>query len=76
MEELLELAKENKVGLNETEAKTYFAQLGANGAVADDELESVSGGFNCGDANDSEADEIDSNLDMNIGNEKNNSKYV
>ena len=76
VEELLELAKENKVGLNETEAETYFAQLAANGAVADDELENVSGGFNCGDANDSEVDEIDSNLDMNIGNEKNNSKYV
>ena len=75
-EELLELAKANNVGLTETEAKTYFAQLGANGAVADDEIENVSGGFNCGDANDSEADEIDSNLDMNIGNEKNNSKYV
>ena len=75
-EELLALAKENGVELSEEEAKTYFAQLGANGAVADDELESVSGGFNCGDANDSEADEIDSNLDMNIGNKKNNSKYV
>ena len=76
VEEFLELAKANNVGLTETEAKTYFAQLGANGAVVDDELENVSGGFNCGDENDSEADSTDSNLDMNIGNEKNNSKYV
>ena len=75
-EELLELAKENKVELTETEANTYFAQLGANGAVTDNELESVSGGFNCGDENDSEADETDSNLDINISNEKNNSKFI
>ena len=75
-EELLDIAKANSVELTETEAKTYFAQLGANGAVADDELENVSGGFNCGDANDSEADVTDSKLNMNIGNEKNNSKYV
>ena len=75
-EELLELAKANKVELTEREAKTYFAQLSANGVVADDELEAVSGGFNCGDENDSEADATDSNLNMDIGNEKNNSKYV
>ena len=75
-EELLDLAKVNGVELTETEAKTCFAQLGVNGSVADDELEAVSGGFNCGNENDSEADETDSNLDMNIGNEKNNSKYV
>ena len=75
-EELLELAKANNVGLTETEAKTYFAQLGANGAVSDDELAAVSGGFNCGDEKDSETDTTDSNLDMNIDNEKNNSKYV
>ena len=75
-EELLALAKENNVELTKTEAKTYFAQLGANGAVADDELEAVSGGFNCGDEKDSEADKTDSKLDMNIGNEKTDSKYV
>ena len=75
-EELLELAKANNVGLTETEAKTYFAQLGANGAVTDDELEAVSGGANCGGENDSDADTTDSNLNMNIGNDKNNSKYV
>ena len=76
VEELLELSKANKIELTETEAKTYFAQLGANDAVADDELEAVSGGFNCGGENDSEADETDSNLNMNIGNEKNNSKFA
>ena len=75
-EELLELAKANNVELTETEAKTYFVQLGTNGAVADDELEAVSGGFNCGDENDSEADETDSNLDMNIGKGKNNSRFA
>ena len=75
-EELLELAKANNVELTETEAKTYFAQLGANGAVADDELSAVTGGFNCGSENDSESDETDSNLDINIGNEKNNSRFA
>ena len=75
-EELLVLSKANKIELTETEANTYFAQLGANGAVADDELEAVSGGFNCGDENDSESDETDSNLNTNIGNKKTNSKYV
>ena len=46
-EELLELAKANNVELAETEAKTYFAQLKANGAVSDDELDVVAGG--CGE---------------------------
>ena len=67
-EELLDIAKANSVELTETEAKTYFAQLGANGAVADDELGAVSGGFNCGDENDSESDATDLNLNINIGN--------
>ena len=74
--ELLELTKANGVELTAEEAKAYFAQLGTNGAVTDDELEAVSGGFNCGGENDSDADTTDSNLNMNIGNEKNNSKYV
>ena len=43
-EELLALAKENNVELTEEEAKTYFEQLNANGAVSDDELELVAGG--------------------------------
>ena len=47
-EELLELAKANNVELTETEAKTYFAQLNANGAVSDDELDAVAGG-GCGE---------------------------
>ena len=46
-QELLELAKANNVDLTETEAKTYFAQLNANGAVSDDELDAVAGG--CGE---------------------------
>ena len=44
-EELLALAKENNVELTEEAAKTYFEQLSANGAVSDDELGAVAGGF-------------------------------
>ena len=47
VEELLELAKANHVEMTEEEAKTYFAQLNANGAVSDDELDAVAGG--CGE---------------------------
>ena len=43
-EELLEIAKANSVELTEEEAKTYFEQLNANGAVSDDELDAVAGG--------------------------------
>ena len=46
-EELIELAKDNNVELTEEEAKTYFEQLNANGAVADDELDAVAGGGSC-----------------------------
>ena len=44
-EKLFEIAKENGVELTAEEAKTYFAQLNANGAVSDDELGAVAGGF-------------------------------
>ena len=43
-EELLALAKDNNVELTEEEAKIYFEQLNANGAVSDDELDGVAGG--------------------------------
>ena len=43
-EELLALAKDNNMELTEEEAKTYFEQLNANGAVSDDELDGVAGG--------------------------------
>ena len=46
-EELLALAKANNVELTEEEAKTYFEQLNATGAVSDDELDVVAGG--CGE---------------------------
>ena len=46
-EELLELAKANNVYLTETEAKTYWAQLGASGTVSDEELDAVVGGGSC-----------------------------
>ena len=46
-EELLALAKENNVEMTEEQAKTYFEQINANGAVSDDELDVVAGG--CGD---------------------------
>lgn len=43
-EELLELAGANGIELTEGEAETYFAQLNANGAVSDEELNLVAGG--------------------------------
>ena len=43
-EKLFEIAKANNVELTEEEAKTYFEQLNANGAVSDDELKDVAGG--------------------------------
>ena len=43
-EELLALAKANNVEITEEEAKTYFAQLNANRAVSDEELDAVAGG--------------------------------
>ena len=46
-EELLALAKANNVDITEEEAKTYFEQLNANGAVSDDELDAVAGGGSC-----------------------------
>ena len=46
-EELLVLAKENSVELTEEEAKIYFEQLNANVALSDDDLDAVSGGWDC-----------------------------
>ena len=44
-EELLALAKENKIEMTDEQAKAYFAQLHpASGEIADDELENVAGG--------------------------------
>ena len=57
-EELLKIAKANNVEMTEEEAKTYFAQLNANGAVSDDELDVVAGGLGCpddGEENDAKA---------------------
>ena len=57
-EKLFEIAKENGVELTAEEAKTYFAQLNANGAVSDDELDVVAGGLGCpddGEENDAKA---------------------
>ena len=58
-EELLALAKENNVELTEEEAKTYFEQLNANGAVSDDELALVAGGglFGISCSNDEDEDD-------------------
>ena len=45
VEELIALAKENGVELNEEDAKMYFEQLNAKkGELSDDELDVVSGG--------------------------------
>ena len=49
VDELISIAKENDVELTAEEAKTYFDQLNANGAVSDDELDLVSGGGGCPD---------------------------
>ena len=75
-DELFELAKANGVELSEEESKTYFAQLGASGAVGDDELEAVAGGIGCGGETDDDSDTTDVGLDLNISNGANNSKYV
>ena len=56
-EELLALAKANGVVLTEEEAKTYFEQLSAIGAVSDDELDIVAGGSDGGCGNDDEEKE-------------------
>ena len=55
-EELFELAKANEMKITEEDAKLYFAQLNANGAVADDELDAVAGGGSC-PGDDDEEDE-------------------
>ena len=73
-EELLALTKANGVEITEEEAETYFAQL--DGAVADDELGAVSGGFHCGNENDSGVDTNDATLNQDIGNKTDNSKYA
>jgi hypothetical protein len=53
-EELFELAKANEMEITEEDAKLYFAQLNANGAVADDELYAVAGGGSCSGGDDEE----------------------
>ena len=61
VDELLAIAKENDIELTEDEAKTYFEQLNANGAVSDDELELVAGGglfgISCSDDEDDDEDD-------------------
>ena len=44
VEELIALAKENGLELTEEEAKKFFAELNKEGALADEELDNVSGG--------------------------------
>ena len=46
-EELITLAKENKIELSAEEAKEYFERLNKSGELSDDELDNVSGG-GCG----------------------------
>ena len=47
VDELRAIAKANGIELTEEEAKTYFAQLNANDAISDDELDAVAGGGSC-----------------------------
>ena len=57
-EELFALAKANNVELTVEEAKIYFEQLSANGAVSDDDLNDVAGGGSCpGDEEEAEEEE-------------------
>ncbi len=44
-EELISLAKENGIELDEKHAEAYFARINANGSLSDDELDNVSGGM-------------------------------
>ena len=53
-EELFELVKANGGELTEEEAKTYFAQINASGAISDDELDTVAGGMGCSGSEDEE----------------------
>lgn len=49
-EELLALAKENKIEMTDEQAAAYYEQLHpTSGEIADDELENVAGG-GCGDS--------------------------
>lgn len=48
VEELLELAKANNVSLTEAQAKTYFEEILAKGAVNDDDLDLIVGGRSVG----------------------------
>jgi predicted ribosomally synthesized peptide with nif11-like leader len=61
-EELLSMAKEEGIELTEAEAKAYFEELNAaEGELADEELENVSGGRNCG-----KRDETNRNINKDI----------
>ena len=48
-EELLEMAKTEKIELTEEEAAKAFAELNKTGELSDEELDNVAGG--CGDSN-------------------------
>ena len=43
-EELLALAKENEIEMNEESAKAYFEQLHKKGELSDEEIDNVAGG--------------------------------
>ena len=57
-EELFELVKANGGELTEEEAKTYFAQINASGAISDDELDTVAGGMGCSGSEDEDEEEV------------------
>ncbi len=44
-DEILALAKENGIELDEEKAKELFAELNASGEISDDELDKVAGGL-------------------------------
>ena len=51
--ELRALAEENQIALSEEQARDLFNKLNRSGALADEELDNVAGGGDCGDSDSS-----------------------
>ncbi len=48
VEDVLALAKESGIELDEEKAKELFAELNASGEISDDDLDKVAGGYELG----------------------------
>lgn len=75
-EELLALAKENDIAMDEESAKAYFDQINKAGELADDELDNVSGGACHTSVNGEKYTVVTSGLDCFTGYYEDNSYYV